>query len=293
MISINGLTKSFDKNKVLENVDITIKTGDIFGLIGINGAGKSTLLRMLAGIYYPTQGKILYDGLDIHKDISVKKDIFFLPDDPYYFMNQNAKSVKKIYEANYDFDQEAFLRYIDLFDLELDKSLTKCSKGMRRKIFIAIAFAIKPKYLILDEVFDGLDPQTRHIFKNELFDLKLEHNTTIVITSHSLREFEDICDSYAIIDGHHIKTIGNMMDDMDRIKQYQLAFDYDFDESLFKNFEVIRCFKNNKYAEVVIKGEQSTVKSELLKLNPIFMEEINLNFESLFLIHVKGATRDE
>ncbi len=287
MIKIENVRKSFHENLVIDDINLTIEDGSIFGLIGINGAGKSTLLRLIAGVYQSDEGSILIDNQVVYDQIEVKKDIFFLPDDPYYFKKMNGDDVKEIYQNVYDFDIETFHKYINTFNLSLSMPLYKFSKGMRRRFFISIACAIKPKYLILDEAFDGLDPQARLIFKRALIDLKTNNQSTIVIASHSLRELEDICDTYGLLDGHHMKLSGHLIEDMEQYRQYQVAFKHPFDQSLFKDLNILKYEQNKSVAHLIIKGQKDDILAHLNALNPMFIEELDIDFESLFLIEVE------
>ena len=168
MIEIKHLSKSFGDKKVLEDLDLVIENGKVFGLVGINGAGKSTLLRLLSGIYKADSGNIYIDGEDVYENEKVKKNIFFLPDEPYYAANTTPLSLISLYETFYELDKEVYLNYLNGFALPLKKSMHNFSKGMKRQVFIALALAIKPKYLLLDEAFDGLDPLARLTFKRAL-----------------------------------------------------------------------------------------------------------------------------
>lgn len=168
MIEIHNLSKGFDKQNVLKNLSLTIKDGTIFGLVGINGAGKSTLLRLMSGIYKADNGVITYDGNNVYDNPNVKKDIFFLPDDPFYAMNTKGKDLLELYKTLYDVDEGIFYKYISQFNLSDNKPINNFSKGMKRQLFIALALSVKPKYLFLDEAFDGLDPLARLSFKKLL-----------------------------------------------------------------------------------------------------------------------------
>ncbi len=200
MIKIENLTKNLGENKVLEGLDLIINDGDIFGLVGINGAGKSTLLRTISGVYEAESGSITYDGKDVFENPEVKKDIFFLSDNPYYPNNSSINNIIDFYKSFYDIDVERFNKIINKFKLDTKKTINNFSKGMKRQLFIALAIAIGPKYLFLDEAFDGLDPLARLIFKRELSELIEEKKITVIISSHSLRELEDICDKYGLLD---------------------------------------------------------------------------------------------
>ena len=225
MIEIKKLNKSFSDKQVLKNINLKIEDGKVLGLIGINGAGKSTLLRLISGVYKANSGNIFIENQEVYENEKIKKDIFFLPDEPYYSMNTTPKSLKDIYKTLYKFDEEKYLYYINLFKLPLNKPMNKFSKGMKRQVFISLALSIKPKYLLLDEAFDGLDPLARLTVKRALVELIDEKKTTIIIASHSLRELEDICDYYALLDKQTISSSGDIQDSLNKYHKYQMAFE--------------------------------------------------------------------
>ena len=185
MIKISNLSKSFNDKKVLNNLNLEIKDGEVFGLVGINGAGKSTLLRLISGIYKADCGSIIIDGEEVYENEKVKNEIFFLPDEPYYDYNTSPTSLISLYKTFYDFDTEKYFEYLNKFELPLKKSMHNFSKGMKRQVFVSLALAIKPKYLYLDEAFDGLDPLARLTFKRALIDLVSNNDTTVIIVTHN------------------------------------------------------------------------------------------------------------
>ena len=180
MIEIKNLSKSYGDKLVLKNLSIKIEDGKIFGLVGINGAGKSTLLRLISGIFEANTGSILVDGEEIYDNENKKKDIFFLPDEPYYGINTTPLNLIDLYQEFYDFNKQEYLNYLEIFKLPLNKKMHTFSKGMKRQVFVSLALAIKPKYLLLDEAFDGLDPLARLTFKRAIIDLVEEKQTTII-----------------------------------------------------------------------------------------------------------------
>ena len=224
MIEVKNLVKSLGNNKVLDNLDLVINDGDIFGLVGINGSGKSTFLRTISGVYEADGGCVEYDGLNVFENPEVKKDIFFLSDNPYYPNNSSINTILDFYKSFYDVDVDRFNRIVNKFKLKFNKPINNFSKGMKRQLFIALAISICPKYLFLDEAFDGLDPLARLIFKRELLDLIEEKQITVVISSHSLRELEDICDKYGLLDQGRIDSKGNINESKAIYHKYQLAF---------------------------------------------------------------------
>ena len=215
MIEIKNLTKSYeDKKEVLKEVNLTISDGTVFGLVGINGAGKSTLLRLISGVLRGEGGQVCVDGEDVYENEKAKRQMFFLPDDPFYTFNVSANALAQMYQAAYDFDEKVFATYLDKFKLNAKAPIRNFSKGMKRQVFVALALAIAPKYLLLDEAFDGLDPLARMVFKKGLVELVEEKGTTVIISSHSLRELEDVCDSYGILDHGDITCSGDLENDL-------------------------------------------------------------------------------
>ena len=185
MIEIKNVCKKYDY-PVLCDINLTIDDASIFGLIGINGAGKSTLLNMLSGVMDVDSGEILYDGEKVYENNAVKRQVFYLPDEPFFTMNTTPKNILDTYKIFYDIDYERYYQYLEKFHLPKEKSMYNFSKGMKRQVFVALALAIKPKYLFLDETFDGLDPFARLSLKRALIELVDENQTTVIISSHSL-----------------------------------------------------------------------------------------------------------
>ncbi len=288
MIEIKNLSKSFETNEVLKNLSLKIETGSIFGLVGINGAGKSTLLRLLSGVYKADSGTITYNGIDVFDNPIVKKEIFFLPDEPFYSTNTTGADLFELYKLIYDADEELFIKYMQIFKLNPVAKINNFSKGMKRQLFIALAISIKPKYLLLDEAFDGLDPLARLTFKRAIINLGEEFNCTIIISSHSLRELEDFCDSFGILDHGQITNSGSLSDEIENVHKYQIIFDDEVDESLFSNFEYIHFSKLGRVIHIVLKGNQRIIEEEINKLNPAFVDKISVDFEELFIYEIES-----
>lgn len=287
MIKITNLSKSFSDKQVLKNLNLEIEDGKVFGLVGINGAGKSTLLRLISGIYQADQGSIVIDGEEIYENEKIKNKIFFLPDEPYYSANTTPLSLIDLYQTFYDFDRNEYLNYLKHFALPFKKSMHNFSKGMKRQVFISLALSIKPKYLLLDEAFDGLDPLARLTFKRTLIDLVANNNTTVIISSHSLRELEDICDSYGLIDNMTISSSGDITEALEQLHKYQVAFEHmpnrdDFDLDFITYYQDLRIIK------VVVKEELSEFEEKIKKFNPLLIDEIKIDFEELFIIQVES-----
>ena len=289
MLEIKNVTKAFKDKSVLDDVSLNIDHGSIFGLVGVNGAGKSTLLRNVAGIYSLDDGLVLFEGLDTHIDVEIRKRIFLVSDDPYYPYGSSIKSLKMFYKSFYDFDEEVYQKYLNLFKLSETDNISNFSKGMKRQALLLIALACKPDLLLLDEAFDGLDPIVRVHIKNALSDLIEDNNSLIIISSHNLKELEDICDSYGILENGHIETYGDLLESKANINKYQLAFKEEVDIEMFKGFDVLYKNMEGRIVTLVIKGNREDVSKKLEALNPLILDVLNVNFEELFIYEHTGA----
>ena len=288
MIEIKNLSKSYDNvTDVLKNLNITIPDATVFGLVGINGAGKSTLLRLIAGVLQKGKGQVCVDGEEVYENEIVKQGIFFLPDDPFYTSNVTADGLAEMYKSLYPFQEETFEAYLQKFSLDKKKPIRNFSKGMKRQVFVALALAIAPKYLLLDEAFDGLDPLARMVFKKGLVQLVEERGTTVVISSHSLRELEDVCDSYGILDHGMITCSGDLASDLTKLHKFQAAFDGELTKEAL-GFECMSFSKVGKVVHLIAKGETDDLIAKIQALNPLFVEEIEVDFEELFIAEVEA-----
>lgn len=292
MIVIKDLNKGFGRNHVLKNINLTINDGSLFGLIGINGAGKSTLLRLISGILKADSGSILIDNEDVYENEALKKQLIFVSDELFYARNSTLKQLKKFYETFYDFNQDTYTKLLSLFKLDENVNINDFSKGMKRQIFLLIALSIMPKILLLDEAFDGLDPLIRIQVKKLLTNILAESKSIIIISSHNLKDLEDICDSYAIIDNNTILNSGNLIDNLAEINKYQIAFSEEIDVSILNKLNVIKSIRQGKLYILIIKGDCNSVEKQLMEFNPIFMERLPINFEELFMYQVEDKLYD-
>lgn len=288
MIEIKSVTKGYEKNKeVLKGVSVTVEDGSVFGLVGINGAGKSTLLRLIAGVLRADSGEVCIDGESVFENEKLKKQIFFLPDDPYYTSNVSAEGLASLYRATHEFDNDVFSTYLGKFQLNPKKPIRNFSKGMKRQVFVALALAVKPKYLLLDEAFDGLDPLARLVLKKALIALVEEKHTSVIISSHSLRELEDICDSYGILDHGEITCSGDLGSDLQTIHKFQAAFEGEVTAETL-GFPCMSFTKTGRVVRVIAKGDKDELLAKISALQPMFVEEIEVDFEELFIGEVES-----
>lgn len=288
MIELNAITKRFGKNTILDHLQLHIPEGSVFGLIGPNGAGKSTLLKMMSGIMECDEGSITYDGVGVYENPMMKQDILLVSDDPYYFYHATIKDMKDFYQLWYPrFNQQVYRKYLEIFQLDEKKPITTFSKGMKRQAFLAIALAIAPKYLFLDEAFDGLDPIMRLTFKRAITSFIEEKQMTVIISSHNLREMEDICDQFGILENHAITTSGDIYETKENVHKIQLAFSTVCQEDMFQDFDVLSLKIQSKVVNMVVKGNIEEIKERLRIMQPLMMEVLPVNLEEIFIYEME------
>lgn len=283
MIEIQGLKKSYGSKLVLDGVHLTVPDGAKFGLVGINGAGKSTLLRLIADVLRPDEGSILLDGECVTGNAKKREELFFLPDDPYYASGTTIAKLIDLYRAFYPFDRALFDKYASAFGLQLLTPIRNFSKGMKRQAFAALALACRPRYLLLDEAFDGLDPLARLELKRGLIE---QEDCTVLISSHSLRELEDICSGFALLDGGTIADAGDIHDALGKVHKFQFALEKEVRREDIP-FECLSFEAEGRVAKIIVRGEPEYILRMLEALHPLFVEEIAVDFEELFLCEVQ------
>ena len=289
MLRVNGISKSFVDKQVLKDLYLSVDPGSIFGLVGVNGAGKSTLLRCISGIYECDSGNITFDDMDTFRNEQIRKKIFFVTDEPYYPLAADIRTLKEFYSSHYDVDEERYQKYLKMFSLDEKKPLNSFSKGMKRQATLLFALAIKPELLLLDEAFDGLDPIVRYDLKKTLYEFIEEGDSSIIISSHNLKELEDICDSYGILEDGKIDTFGDLLESKQNINKYQLAFNKPLPEDAFAGLDILHQIKEGSVYTLVIKGDLAEVSGRLRKLDPLILDTLQVNFEELFIYEHEGG----
>ena len=289
MISVNINSHYLGGNLILEDINLRIPDGKVLGLVGTNGSGKSTLLRLMSGVYVPDSGIVFYDGKDA-TDPKVREDVFFLPDDPFYAGQTTGKGIFETYLTFYpNLDRELYRRLLERFKLDENAHQRNFSKGMRRQFYIAIALSARPKYLLLDEAFDGLDAFTKKTVIEEINRAVEENDSTVVISSHALSELETFCDLYALIDNRTVSSQGSLEEHAAKYCRFRMAFTEEQSAIAFSNLAVRDIEMKGKFVTVTIEGDAEAAYAELLKLNPAVIEQEKLTFEDIFITDVKGG----
>lgn len=293
MIEFKNIQKKFGDFTAVEGISFVVEPSSIYGLIGYNGAGKTTLLKTAAGIYKAETGEVLMDGENTFDNNNVRKEMFYIPDDLYFPMNATPRSMAKFYSDYYpNFSRKTFENLIELFGLPEKKRIRGFSKGMQRQTEIVLALASKPKYLLLDETFDGLDPQKRDITKKLFVEYIAENEASIIISSHNLTELSNLCDHAGLINGKHLTMDCSVYDISQNYAKYRLIFDRDIKEEDFSGIKYRSLDIDGKIATIVFEGNSVEEKQKLNALLPVAVDEYKLTLEEVFLNEMEDKKYD-
>lgn len=288
MIEIKDLNKSYGKKKVLDNLNCNIKTNSIYGLIGANGAGKSTLLRIINDIFKRDSGKIEIDGKEVEENEELKQKLVFVPDDLYFFPNYSLLDMAKFYKSMYkNFDMDYVKELAEILKLNINTKLQNFSKGMKRQCALICAISTNADYMFFDETFDGLDPVVRNLLKKIIIKQMEKKDTTIIMTSHNLRELEDICDNLGLLYKGGIlfeSDIDSLKTNMFKI---QISLREEFDKDKFSKLDIMSYKKVGSVATLIVKGDKVETENELRKLNPIILDFLPLTLEEIFIYEME------
>lgn len=289
MIQLTSVSKSFESKLVLDHIDWTVKKGSVFGLVGPNGAGKSTLLRIISGVIKADSGQVTVDGEFVYDEPMVKRRILFLADEPFFLHQSTLREMKEFYKIFYpSFDETMYSKLLNNFPIPENEKINTFSKGMKRQTGLILALSVNPDVLLLDESFDGLDPVMRLTLKRFISREILNRDMTVVISSHNLRELEDICDQIALIDNRKVVMSG----DVDTIKgdfhKIQVGFSHDVNEDIFAFLNPLHVDKMGNVFMVVAKGEIEGILESIKKLDPALVTELPLNLEEIFVYEMEG-----
>ena len=285
MIEIRNLSKKFDDFYAVNDITANIEEGHVFGLVGTNGAGKSTLLRMIAGVLKPAGGHVLVDGRDVYENPDVKKDIFYISDEQYYFANSTPEDMKNYYKGVYEkFDEERFKDLMSKFGLGADRRINTFSKGMKKQLSVILGVCSNTKYLLCDETFDGLDPVMRQAVK-KIFIAELEDRAmTPIIASHNLRELEDICDHVGLLHQGGI-LFSKDLDEMKLgIHRLQCVFESEADrDSFISGLNIMSKEERGSLYTLTVRGSREELEQALSETRTVFAEVLPLSLEEIFI----------
>lgn len=288
MINLRHIYLQFDKKIILNDLSLEINKGSIYGLVGPNGAGKSTILRLICGIYRPDKGQVSVEDVSTYNNPKILEKIFFVADDPYFLPNANLNDMYQFYKIFYpNFDDETYFELLKQFPIDPKAKISTFSKGMKRQAIVILAISAKTDYLLLDEAFDGLDPVMRHKLKKLLSLEVLNRNLTVIISSHNLRELEDICDCMSLISNGKITMNGSISEHKEHTHKIQLALK-DFDLKLLDKFEIIHQENVGVIYTLIIKGNLEEIKEIILKQDPLIFEILPITLEEIFVYEMEA-----
>ena len=294
MIEVSNVSKSFDHFKALENLNLTVKKGSIYGLVGTNGSGKTTIIKHITGILKQDEGCITIDGEDVFDNIALKTKMGFIPDDLYFFATYNLNEMSKFYKELYpDWNHERFFNMVSLFGLDNKRKLSKFSKGMQKQAAFILTMSSMPEYLILDEPIDGLDPIVRKLVWKYIVEDVAEREMSVLISSHNLRELEGICDSIGIL------STGAMMieRDLDELKsdihKVQIAFrETERPENPYAGLNVLHSEKRGSVDLLIIRNRKDVVENIMAQSQPVVFDMLPLSLEEIFIYELGGENNE-
>lgn len=290
MIQVNNVVKSFEQFRALDGVDIHVKKGAIYGLIGPNGAGKSTIIRHIVGLYRPDQGEIFVDGMPVYDNPDVKERLAYIPDDPFYFAQANIMEMKRFYRGIYRrFDEKLFRKISDAFTgIDPKTPIRRLSKGMQKQAAFWLAISCHPDLLILDEPVDGLDPVMRRQIWSIIMSDVAEYEATILVSSHNLRELEDVCDHVGIMHKGKVILEHSLSELQSSVCKIQVAYQESIPH-LPERFEVLHMSNTGRVYTLIVRGNPKEAKAMLQETNPMLIDVLPLTLEEIFIYELGGA----
>lgn len=293
MIIAKALTKKFDEKIALDNITMTIPDGCVYGLVGSNGSGKSTLLRLISGVYMADDGELCVDGENCFNNPTVKSQIAFLGDTPYFLPQSDLKEMATLYSSMYpDFSYEIYNHLLTVFPLNQKARLSTFSKGMQRQAALILALSTNPRYLLMDEAFDGLDVVMRRVLANIVMDGVEKRGMTAIIASHNLRELENVCDNVCVIHGGKIISNGNIESLRGNMHKIQVAFSEVPEMSVFDALYVMKAERTGSLLSLVVKGNEDEIMQFINRLNPLYAECIEPTLEEVFVYELEVVGYD-
>lgn len=290
MIRVENVCKDFDGFRALSHLNMHVPKGSIYGLVGPNGAGKSTIIRHIVGDFRQDTGSVLVDGAPIYENIEKKAKIAFIPDDIFYFMQANTNDMKKFYQSIYpSFDAELFEKLKVCFPaVNVKRNIRSLSKGMQKQVAFWLAICCRPELLILDEPVDGLDPVMRRQIWSLMMNDVAERGTTVLVSSHNLRELEDVCDHVGIMDHGSLLLERSLSELQGGVSKIQIAFEGEM-PALPDDLKVLHQSRSGRVHTLIVRAAQGVASHELAKLQPILLDEIPLTLEEIFIYELGGA----
>ncbi len=289
MIQLINVNKNFDHKLILEDLSFSVENGAVIGLVGPNGAGKSTIIRMIAGVIQADAGVVVVNEYNVFDNAEIKKDIFLLADDPYFFVQSSLKDMKEYYKLFYpNFDDVYYDQLIAEFNISETDKLSTFSKGMKRQASLILAMAARPRILLMDETFDGLDPLMRFKLKQFIVDHIENEDRIIIISSHSLLELEGICDRIILVNKNNI-TINDSLDKIyDLYHKFTVVFEEKPNPKIFTSLRSLSIEGDDRIYTIIQKGKKDEETKKIQELKPFILEYSKMDLDEVYRYEVKG-----
>ena len=284
MLELKNVTKCFGQFKALDDLSMTVPKGAVYGLVGPNGAGKSTAIRCLLGVYRPESGQITLNGETIYENPEVKTTIGSIPDDIFYFPSATLEDMRKYYRGIYPrFDDELFERLYEVFNLPRKSPIRRFSKGMQKQAAFHLSICTRPDLLVLDEPVDGLDPVMRRQVWSLLLSDVAQHGTTVLISSHNLRELEDICDHVGIMDHGKMLLERSLADMQGATHKLQIV------GNIPQGLDILHESASGRLKTLIVRGSAKAIEEAVASANPDYFDILPLSLEEIFIYELGGV----
>ena len=284
MIQMQNVTKTFGAFTALDGLTLTVPKGAVYGLVGPNGAGKSTAIRHMTGVYRPDRGSVTIDGEGIYENTAVKGRLGYIPDDIFYFSTSDLEDMKRFYRGLYpQFDEKLFEKLKEVFQLPDKTPIRRYSKGMQKQAAFHLALCTRPEVLILDEPVDGLDPVMRRQVMSLILADVAEHGTTVLISSHNLRELEDVCDHVGIMDKGKMLMEKSLADMQGATHKLQLVGEVPY------GLDILNESSSGRLKTLIVRGDPREVSAKVAATNPAYFDILPLSLEEIFIYELGGV----
>lgn len=289
MIEVKNISKSFNGYQVLSNLNLTVKKGSIYGLVGANGAGKTTLIKHITGVYKQDEGEVIVNQAPVYENVHIKSTIGYISDDLYFFSTYNLKSMAKYYKKIYTkWNQERYKAMLNIFKLSETKRISKFSKGMKKQAAFILTMSCMPDVLVLDEPIDGLDPLVRKRVWKIIVEDVADREMCVLVSSHNLKEMEGICDSVGILNNGRMVLERELDELKTDISKIQVAFDTHIPTDLKEKLNILHFENRGSVQLMIVKGDRNHIIEELEVYHPLLLDVLPLTLEEIFIYELGG-----
>lgn len=283
MLEMKNVTKTFGTFKALRDLSMTVPQGAVYGLVGPNGAGKSTAIRLLTGVYTPDCGEITLEGQKVYENPAVKAKIGYIPDDPFYFPTASLEEMRRFYRGTYaTFDDDLFEKLRKVFELPMKTPIRRMSKGMQKQAAFHLTISTRPQMMLLDEPVDGLDPVMRRQVMSLILSEVAKDGTTVLISSHNLRELEDVCDHVGILDHGQMLLERSLADMQGSTHKLQIVGD------IPRDIQILHETISGRLRTLIVRGQAWEISTKAAAAKPAYFDLLPLSLEEIFIYELGG-----